>query len=82
MGNLTIHRDPAFWSDRARAYIIVIDDEPHGKIMHGETISIALDPGPHRVRMKIDWCGSKELRVDGTRRCAVGRNPARFGRYS
>jgi hypothetical protein len=65
MGSLTISRDPATWTDRARDYIILIDDQPVGGVGHGDAVTVPLAPGPHRVRMKIDWCGSNELLIDG-----------------
>lgn len=65
MATLTIGRDAARWVDRARAYMIVIDGETGGTIDHGATVTLDLTPGPHRVRMMIDWCGSKELEISG-----------------
>ena len=29
-------------------------------------MTVPLTPGMHRVRMTIDWCGSKELNLDGS----------------
>ena len=65
MGNLTIRRDSALWTDRARDYIVLIDDKPIDGIGHGDTVVIPIEAGQHSVRMKIDWCGSNEVIVDG-----------------
>ena len=65
MGSVTIERQKAVWRDRARAYSVNIDGRRVGKLASGETATFALLPGPHKVRMKIDWCGSQSLTVDG-----------------
>lgn len=74
-----MHREPAAWIDRARSYTVQIDGQAVGKVVNGETVEFKLSPGPHRVRMKVDWCGSREVTVDGTAdarlHCAPGANP-------
>ena len=44
-----------------RNYRIYIDDVEVGAIANGETKEFEVDPGVHRVKSKIDWCGSQEL---------------------
>jgi len=79
MGRLIVHREPATWIDRARSYKIEVDGQAVGKIGNGETVDLKLSPGRHRVRMKVDWCGSREVMVDGSAdarlHCAPGTNP-------
>jgi len=65
MGSVTITRRKAVWRDRARAYSVVIGGRQVGKLKSGETATFNLIPGPHEVRMKIDWCGSPRVTVDG-----------------
>jgi hypothetical protein len=79
MGKLTIYREPAAWMDRARSYTAEVDGVDSGKVANGGTLEVELKPGPHRVRMKVDWCSSRELTVDGSEdtrlHCAPGANP-------
>jgi hypothetical protein len=65
MGSITIERRSAIWRDVSRSYIVTIDGGAVGKLRSGETKSFPLDPGPHEIRMKIDWCGSPTLTVEG-----------------
>ena len=62
-----------------RSYVLEVDGEPRGKVANGDTLEIDLPPGSHRVQMRIDWCGSHELVVDGSAdtrlHCAPGTNP-------
>ena len=62
---MTIERRKAVWRDRVRTYHVVIDGERVGKIASDETVQFELSPGAHLVQMKIDWCGSPTLTVDG-----------------
>lgn len=47
--------------DRLRKYKIFIDEEYVGDISRDETRKFQLVPGEHRIRLKIDWCGSNTL---------------------
>jgi hypothetical protein len=67
MTNLTIIRDSGY-ADRLRAYRVVVDGSEIGRIRDGETRSFLVTPGKHRLPLKIDWCGSKQVEfmaVDG-----------------
>ena len=44
--------------DALRAYVVVLDGERVGKIRRGEKITVAVAPGRHVVRARIDWTGS------------------------
>jgi hypothetical protein len=52
------------WRDRARAYRIFIDGTEVGKVSHGSTWKLAVPPGHHRMRLKIDWCRSRDVSFD------------------
>ena len=65
MGSVTVERRKAVWRDRARAYSVIIGGRNVGKLASGEKATFKLIPGPHEVRMKIDWCGSPTVTVDG-----------------
>jgi len=45
------------------SFRIVVDGEVKGKIAAGEELSLALAPGRHRIRARIDWTGSPEVPV-------------------
>lgn len=61
----TIHvqRRPGGWTDRARAYGVHVDGQERGKLKHGESLDVQMEPGAHSVKMKVDWCRSKEHTV-------------------
>lgn len=85
MARLRLFREPALWVDRLRAYTLLIDGEPKAAIRQGKTVEIELAPGPHTIRMKIDWATSPELVVDGSRdvnlKCWAASNPLFARRY-
>src|SRR2546423_3118795 len=47
--------------DSIREYQIELDDEVVGSVKAGESSSFDVQPGPHRLRLKIDWCSSGYL---------------------
>ena len=65
MGSVTIERRRAIWRDLFRSYVVTIDGVAVGNLRSGETKSFQLDPGPHEIHMKIDWCGSPTVTVEG-----------------
>ena len=52
------------YRDKARAYKVLIDGAEVGTIKDGQEEVFEVSPGPHTLRMKIDWCKSRELAVD------------------
>jgi hypothetical protein len=52
------------WRDRIRAYKVVVDGEVVASIGAGETQTVAIAPGRHRVWAKIDWCRSRAHEID------------------
>jgi hypothetical protein len=59
-----VDRQAGGYTDRARAYKVLVDGEERGAVKQGKGIEIEVDPGPHRVKMKVDWAGSPTLEVD------------------
>jgi hypothetical protein len=51
------------YRDALRSYILEIDEVPRGHINSGQAVTIDIDPGPHRVRARIDWTGSPPREV-------------------
>ena len=60
MAVLKIARDSGY-ADRARAYQVILDGHKIGEIKNGWTQRFPVTPGQHRIWLKIDWCGSKEI---------------------
>ena len=44
-------------------YKIIVDGEEKGRVVAGQELKLALSPGTHRVRARIDWTGSPEIPV-------------------
>jgi hypothetical protein len=66
MGYVTITREKAPWRDRLRAYEVLLDDRKVGSLRSGETLNLRLEPGVHRLKLKLDWCSSPEFELDGS----------------
>jgi hypothetical protein len=63
IATLTVQRPGASGIDRARAYEILVDGEPKGTVRSGRELSLALQPGRHTVRARLDWTGSEDVPV-------------------
>ncbi len=44
-------------------YKIIVDGEEKGQVAAGQELALALSPGTHRIRARIDWTGSPEIPV-------------------
>jgi len=60
MARIEIKREGGF-KDAVRAYQIELDGKVIGKINKGEEVGLDIPAGKHRLRLKIDWCGSPSL---------------------
>jgi hypothetical protein len=52
------------WTDRARAYKIVVDGELKGTVRNGEQLILPIASGPHAGQARIDWTGSPAVPFD------------------
>ncbi|MFI4882495.1 MAG: hypothetical protein ACIAQU_07920 [Phycisphaerales bacterium JB064] len=52
---------PSRWADCVRKYKIVLDGREVGRIGNGQTVELDAGPGPHELRLAIDWCGSPSI---------------------
>lgn len=66
MGFVTITREKAPWRDRLRAYEVLLDGKSVGSLRAGGTLDLPLQPGVHRLQLKLDWCSSPEFELDGS----------------
>ena len=59
-----VKRDANLWRDRIRDYRIFIDGTEAGRVGRGSTWKLAVPPGPHRMRLAIAWCRSRDADFD------------------
>ena len=57
-------RTPRGRADRRRAYIVEIDGNCVAAVRVDETTELVLVPGSHAVRLRLDWCSSRTLKLD------------------
>lgn len=49
------------WMNKFRQISVYLDNQKIGIVLSGETKEFDVPTGQHKVRAKIDWCGSKDL---------------------
>jgi hypothetical protein len=49
------------WNNRMREIGIYLDGQKLGTIANGETKTFEVAGGPHGLKARIDWCGSREI---------------------
>ena len=49
------------YSNKLRGIKILIDNKEIGKIKDGESKTISVEPGEHKLQAKLDWCYSNEI---------------------
>jgi hypothetical protein len=64
MAELIVRRRAAWWQDRLRDYIVLVDGSECGRVGNDGVVRLHVEPGRHRVQLKIDWCGSPAVDVD------------------
>jgi hypothetical protein len=47
--------------DRGYSYDVMVDGQKRAQIGDDSTVQIGLTPGEHRVRLRVKWCGSREM---------------------
>jgi hypothetical protein len=47
-----------------RRIVIDIDGAPAARVGHGKTVEVAVSPGQHSVRARMDWHTSPTIQVD------------------
>jgi hypothetical protein len=64
MAELIVRRRAAWWQDRMRDYIVLVDGSECGRVGNDGEVRVHVEPGRHCVQLKIDWCGSPAVDVD------------------
>ena len=63
IATLTVERTGAASIDRARAYQILVDGAIRGTVRCGRELSVAVPPGRHIVRARLNWTGSEAVPI-------------------
>jgi len=63
MARLIITR-PRQYVDMLRSYRLILDGVPTFTIRRGQSVSIDLGPGSHRLMAAIDWVCSNSVEID------------------
>jgi len=58
---VVIHRADARWRDSARRYRVLIDGVQRALLGDDDTVQLSVTPGEHRLRLTVDWRGSREM---------------------
>ena len=62
--HLVITRPGHHYRDAVRSYLLEVDGEDAGSIRAGQTVTLEVPAGSHKVRASIDWTGSPAVIVD------------------
>ncbi|MET0417657.1 MAG: hypothetical protein ABW022_16715 [Actinoplanes sp.] len=63
IATLIVQRTGEAFIDRARAYQILVDGSVKGSVRCGRELKLALPPGRHLVRARLDLTGSETVPV-------------------
>lgn len=66
LATLRVIRSSSWRRDIFRRYEVLVDDMAVGSLRRGQTLDRSVEPGEHRVSMKIDWKRSNELHISLT----------------
>ena len=61
---IVLTRERRGWRDRARSYLVMLDDAELARVRRGERVELPVAPGHHEVFLKIAWCRSQKLAID------------------
>ena len=64
MAELIVRRRAAWYQDRMRDYIVLVDGSERGRVGSDAEVRVRVEPGRHTVQLQIDWCGSPAVDVD------------------
>lgn len=58
--NVFLARKPQY-QDSIRKYKVFLDEVQVGEVSRSETFKLAVEPGEHKICLKIDWTSSNTL---------------------
>ena len=63
IAQVTIQRGKGY-VDRLRSYDVTIDEKIVSTVRAGQAVTVPVAAGSHTLKLRIDWCGSDELRFE------------------
>jgi len=51
------------WVDHLRSYSVLVDGESAATVDDGGSVELELPPGDHELRLRLDFCHSKPVKV-------------------
>lgn len=63
-GAIRIDRASAVVRDELRRYTVLIDGSKVGRVGSGQVVLFEIPAGVHQVKLRIDWCSSREVQVE------------------
>src|ERR1700680_3421316 len=59
--SIRIDRKRERWRDQGRSYKVIVDGRMVGRVRNGQQQDFVVTPGQHRIRIKVDWSGSRDV---------------------
>jgi len=63
-GVIRIHRVGGRYRDAARSYKVLVDGNVAGRVKAGHDLAVSAEAGRHVVRLKVDYCRSRDVEVN------------------
>jgi len=61
---VAVYRYGGYWQDGLRAYHVLVDGQPVGKVKEFQTLSVPVAPGLHEVQVQLSWGTSPSTVVE------------------
>ena len=61
--HITIQRGKGY-ADRLRSYKVAVDGVVVASVRAGQSVTVRVSAGSHKLGLRIDWCGSEELQFE------------------
>jgi hypothetical protein len=61
---IRLERARGGYTDRLRAYQVMLDGTLAGQVKRGQTLVLETEPGTHHVQLTIDWAKSQLVQVE------------------
>ena len=60
---MILKRDSGY-ADRLRSFRVTLENEVIGSIANGQEATFDIEPGPHTLRLKVDWAKSNTVKFE------------------
>lgn len=61
---IILRRERGGYRDFLRSYQVMVNDEVVAKIKRGQTLTLPIPAGHHKIFLRIDWCRSPSMEVE------------------